>query len=121
MRIYIVDNSMMTWAWLLNIISQINGLEITGFTGNTQKAIDTIKKLQPDLVFLNHQLFNKNGINLIKKIKHISHNSKVVILGEDTPPDNKDICLNAGADYYFDKIKDNRKNSNALLQIVHEI
>lgn len=45
MKIYIIDNSMMTWAWILNIISQVNGLEITGFTGNTKDAIKSIDKL----------------------------------------------------------------------------
>ncbi len=121
MKIYIIDNSMMTWVCMLNILSQVNGLKITGFSGKINEALNAIRRLDPDIVLLNHLMHIRSGTNLISKIKQINSNTIVTVLGENDPPEYRDKCLKAGADYYFDKIRDNRMNSMELLQIVHEL
>jgi chemotaxis response regulator CheB len=121
MKIYIIDNSMMTWAWILNILSQVKGLQITGFSRKIDEALNAIRRLNPDIIFLNHLMQIRSGVNLIKKIKQINSGTVVAVIGENAPSEFKDKCLKAGADYYFDKIKENRINSTGLLQVVHEL
>lgn len=60
-------------------------------------------------------------ISLIKQIKLINHNVKVLVLEEDLFPLYKDVCLKEGADYYFSNIKDNKLNANDLLRIVRNL
>ncbi len=111
---------MMTRAWIFSSMSQINGIEIIGFSENIEEAINKINKVHPDLLIINYHIYRNMGTKLIGMIKRVNSNIKITILGENTPANCEAICLNDGADYYFDKINNNRKNSSALLHVVHE-
>ncbi len=118
MKVFIVDNSMMTWAWIANLISGIKGLECIGFTGDVNEAVNTIAQKHPDLVILKYMHSDGAGMNLIKKIKYISPDTRIAVFGEDISTECKRLCLNLGADYFFDKIKNYAKNSQAIIQII---
>lgn len=49
-----------------------NAIEIVGYYSNIESAYEAIKKLQPDLIFLDIQIHDTNGFDLLKKFDSIT-------------------------------------------------
>lgn len=49
-----------------------NAIEIVGYYSNIESAYEAIKKLQPDLIFLDIQIHDANGFDLLKKFDSIN-------------------------------------------------
>ena len=58
-----------------------------------------------------------NGIEVLKSIKNSNSKIKVIILTNYPFPQYKKICMEFGADYFFDKSND----FNKIIDIVKEI
>jgi CheY-like chemotaxis protein len=67
------------------------------------EAVDFIPKLKPDVVILDVRMPGKNGIDVLKQIK-TDESPPIVIMFTNYPyPQYRDRCLQAGADFFFDK------------------
>ena len=121
MKIFIIDNSMMTWAWILNVLSRMKGMEITGFSSRVKDALFSISNNNPDIVFINHSMPGKSRFNVIEKIKQINYNITVAVIGDNVPAGSEFKYINAGADYYFDRVREHKLNKSGLLRVVHDL
>jgi len=103
LRIFIVDDSMPIVVRLTNIISGDENLKVVGIANNATKAIEYISKSKPDVVILDIQMPDGNGIDILKQIKKEKPATVVIILTNYPEPDYKKICAKEGADYFLDK------------------
>jgi two-component system, chemotaxis family, chemotaxis protein CheY len=83
--VLIVDDSAFMRNMLKNIISQ-SGATVVGEGADGQEAIDKVKELNPQIVFLDIMMPNVNGLEALKQIKVNNPNVKVV------------MCTSAGQD-----------------------
>ena len=81
---------------------QANGYEVMSVTDGA-KAINAFREFEPDLVLLDWQLPNKNGIEIISEIKEFSMVPIIMVTAKNDAAD-LDLALNqAGAEDYVEK------------------
>jgi two-component system LytT family response regulator len=74
-RVLIVDDERLSRLKLRDLLEKENDIEIVGEAGSGQEAVNAIKKLKPDLVFLDVQMPELDGFDVIEAIglHHMPH------------------------------------------------
>jgi DNA-binding NarL/FixJ family response regulator len=67
------------------------------------KALTYIQEKKPDVVTLDINMPDKNGIELLKEIKQLYPALKVIIITNQSSEQYKIACKKLGADYFVDK------------------
>lgn len=100
-KVVIIDDEK-DMCWLLE-----NGLKKKKFDVSSavtgKNGLEIIKKYKPDIVLLDIRLKDTNGLNLIKRIKIMHSNIKIIIISAFGGLDIKKKALRLGADDFVDK------------------
>ncbi|MEN3013246.1 MAG: sigma-54 dependent transcriptional regulator [Endomicrobiia bacterium] len=106
---------------LCNILSEI--LEKTGYTSiisnNFEDAVNKIKKENPDVIFLDLNLPDKNGLNALKEIKNICEELPVIIITGYATVENAVEAMKMGAFDYLVKPLDKEKITLTLQKAIN--
>ncbi len=107
LRTVIVDDEQIARKVLREELEQINGLVVVGEADNGRAALDTIARESPDLVFLDLQLPELGGFEVIHSLQQSSNPPVVVVV---TAFDQYAIpALEAGAvDYVLKPVREDR-------------
>jgi DNA-binding NarL/FixJ family response regulator len=100
-KIVLVEDNTEVTNWIIAKIKGLDKLKLAGNLNNYSGAFELIERENPDLVILDLKLPDGNGINLLKEIRRVNINTKVIVLSLNIHA--KKTCLNMGADYFFDK------------------
>ena len=103
MRVYIVDDSEVVIERLKTILSEVKEIEVIGHANNPFDAIHGIRTLQPDAVILDLQMPGGSGIGVLLSIKRDNSAPVVLVLTNYPYPQYRKKCMEAGADFFFDK------------------
>lgn len=103
MKIFIADDSAIVRERLIEIISELKGIDIIGQAGDVAEALESIRNLRPDAVILDIQMPNGSGIDVLENIKKEVPAPLVIILTNYPYPQYQKKCMDAGADFFFDK------------------
>jgi DNA-binding NarL/FixJ family response regulator len=103
MKVLIVDDSILLRERLIASLSEIENVEIAGEASDGLKAIDSFKKLNPDVVILDLNMPGMNGMEVLRNIKKDKPSTKVIIFTKYPYPQYRGKCLKLGADFFFDK------------------
>jgi DNA-binding NarL/FixJ family response regulator len=109
MRVFIVDDSSVVRERLVALLSDLQGIEISGQAENAAEAIQSIRGLSPDAVILDLQIRGGNGLDVLRDIKRRGASAVVLVFTNDPFPGSEQRCRDAGADYFFDKTTDVEK------------
>jgi len=120
MRLFIADDSEILRFRLIEMLSEIKEIEIVGQTGYAQEAIESVKKLIPDVVILDLRLPDGNGINVLKTIKKRNAFTKVIIFTNYPYFQYRKRCLDAGAEFFFYKATEFEELIEVLKQLIPE-
>lgn len=74
--------------------------------GNKSEALSKVECLRPNIIFIDIQLPEENGLDLSKKIKEIYNDIVTVILTTNNLPGYHQKASQYGADYYISKSND---------------
>ncbi len=103
MKVFIADDSAVVRERLVEMLSELPGIEIVGQAQGGLEAINAIMQLKPDAVILDIRMPGGNGIDVLRNIKK-RYGSPVVIMLTSYPyPQYRKKCMDAGADYFFEK------------------
>jgi DNA-binding NarL/FixJ family response regulator len=103
MRLFIADDSELILERLSVLISEINNVEIVGHARTVPGAISAIQELKPDLVVLDIRMPGGSGIDVLDNVKCSGLDSTVIMLTNYPYPEYKKRCMDAGAEFFFDK------------------
>ncbi|MGD9369573.1 MAG: response regulator transcription factor [Desulfobacteraceae bacterium] len=103
MKVFIVDDSSLLRDRLGESIAEIKGVEAVGAANDVQMALEMIPTFRPDVVILDIHLPNGNGITVLEKLKSEPAPPIVIMFTAYPYPQYRQKCLQAGADYFFDK------------------
>ena len=120
MKVFIVDDSALVRERLIALISEYPEIEITGQAENAQEAINSIRKLKPDVVILDIRMPGGNGIEVLRNIKKYNSAPTVIILTNYPYPQYRKKCMEAGADYFFDKSTEFHKIIEVIKKLIQE-
>jgi len=119
MRILIADDTELLRVRLVNMLSEIEGIEIIGQVQNSLDAIESIKRLNPHVVILNARMPQGNGIKVLEAIKKNLQSPKVIIFTNYPYPQYRKRYMDAGADFFFDKSTEFEKLVDTVKHLVH--
>lgn len=96
------------------------GFQVLGFASNGEEAIEMFSSfdVKPDVIILDYRMPIKNGIDTLKEILKIDHNSKIIFASADKTI-KEEVCAN-GALEFLDKPFTNQKLLNTLNKCLKE-
>lgn len=108
LRVYIADDSQPVVEMLTELISEPGKVEIVGVGATESAAIESIRRLEPDVVVLDLQLQVGSGANVIRAVRASPELASVILVvtSNHTSPQMRAGCLELGADDFFDKVKE---------------
>ena len=103
LRVYVVDDSALLRQRLVGILTELDHVEVIGEADDRDHAITEVTKLKPQVVILDIQLRQGNGIEVLTQIKKVQPSPTVIMLTNYPYPQFREKCMSAGADYFFYK------------------
>jgi len=120
MRILIADDSKIFRAYLIDLLSRIEGIEIAGQAEDSPAAVEAIEKLKPDVAILDIRMPKGDGILALETIKRNKVNPETIMFTNYPYPQYRKKCMDAGADYFFDKSTEFEKLVEVLKKLAQE-
>ncbi len=71
MKVILIDDERLARQELKNLLAAYPEIEIVGEANNAETAIESIKQLKPDVIFLDIQMPGKNGFELLEEISGV--------------------------------------------------
>ena len=120
MKVFIVDDSAGVRERLIDILSEIDGIKYFGQAGDAVEATRRIRELKPDAVILDICMPGIGGIEVLQNIKRNGEGPVVIMLTNYPYPQYRKKCLEAGAEFFFDKSTEFNKVIDVLNQLIQE-
>jgi DNA-binding NarL/FixJ family response regulator len=120
MKVFIADDSSLLRERLTDMLSELEGIEIVGQAQESLSAVRFIHKIKPDVVILDIWMPGGSGFNVLQNIKK-NKVANVVIMFTNYPyPQYRKKCMDAGADFFFDKSSEFEKITEVLKQLIKD-
>jgi DNA-binding NarL/FixJ family response regulator len=103
MKVFIADDSSEIRKRIIAMLSDLENIEMIGEAENVQDAINSIHGFNPDVVILDIRMPGGSGIDVLKKIEKRNELPVVIILTNYPHAQYRKKCMDAGADFFFDK------------------
>lgn len=120
MRLFIADDSEILRVRLIEMLSEIEGIEIVGQAKDSLEAIESIQRLKPHVVILDIRMPGGNGINVLETVKKYKFPPKVIVFTNYPYPQYRKRCMEVGADFFFDKSTEFENLTGVLEQLIYE-
>jgi two-component system chemotaxis response regulator CheY len=88
---------------LIGIMAKKGGHEVVGEADTGQKAIELYSQLKPDLVILDILMPDMNGLQVLKKIKEIDADARILMCTASEQSTHVQEAINSGAAGYVVK------------------
>ncbi len=120
MRVFLVDDSLAIRQRLAKMLSSLKGVQIIGEAQGASDATPSILRLRPDVVILDLQLLNGTGFDVLESIKKEKSAPAVIVLTNFPYPQYRKKCLDAGADFFFDKSTEFHNIPRVFKQLIRQ-
>jgi DNA-binding NarL/FixJ family response regulator len=102
-QVAIADDSAVIRERLMQKLSQLEGIQMAWQAHNASEAIAAFQRHKPEVAILDIQMPDRSGIEVLAHIKKESPQTTVIMLTNYPLQPFRKSCLQAGADYFFDK------------------
>ena len=116
--VFIVDDHPLVREWLTTLITQQADLIVVGEAESAPEALEKIEKLQPDVIIVDITLASGSGLELVKDLRPIAHNSKIIMLSMHDELTYAERALRAGARGSVSKRESTKKMVSAIRQVL---
>ncbi len=120
MKIFLVDDSAIIRQRLKRMLADETGMEVIGEAGDAPAATRAITDQKPDVVLLDLHLWDGSGIDVLQTLKKNQPNPAVIILTDYPYPEYRQLCLEAGANFFFVKSTEFDQVVPALKQLMRK-
>jgi len=118
-NVLIVDDSQLVAERLEGMLTQISeDLRVIWHAQSAAEGRQAFRCGRPDVVILDVQMPGGSGIDLIPEVKQATPVPVVIMLTNYPFPQYRDRCLEAGADYFFDKSGEFEEVSTVLARLL---
>ena len=118
LKLLVVDDSAMVRERLATLLSQIPAVEVVGHATDGYEAVSLDRELKPDVIVMDIKMPRKNGIHALQEIKKERLLVQIIILTNFADTQYQKICMDLGADHFFDKSNDLEKLQQVLKDAV---
>lgn len=102
-RVLLVEDHRMVREALCGVLAQVPDIEVVGEAGDAHKALEQAAALSPDVVVLDIQLPDLNGVEVAARLRDAGSKAKVVALSAYSDKRFVTAMLRSGASAYVTK------------------
>jgi CheY-like chemotaxis protein len=128
LRVFVADDSPLVMERLHELIGDLDRAQVVGQAADVPTAVERIRQLQPDVVILDLRMPGGSGVQVLEAIKaqppvpqaHARGGAAaplVIVLTAFPYPQHRRRCLQAGADYFFDKTSEFNRVADVLQEL----
>jgi DNA-binding NarL/FixJ family response regulator len=120
-RVFLVEDSPFIVRRMTDLLSELNGVYFLGNAESIPSALQILSENKPDVMILDIHLgksYEMNGIELLNQVRQKYPQVKVIMLTNVTDSHYRKLCMDGGADYFFDKSNDFEKIPETLSLIL---
>jgi DNA-binding NarL/FixJ family response regulator len=114
-KLLIVDDSVIIVDRLLSLLTELDCISYIGKAHSYIEAEEQLQKTAFDIVLLDINLPDKNGIELLSHVKDAYPEIKTVMLTNQSNEHYRNLCEKMGSDHFVDKTSDFEK----IPEIIH--
>ena len=100
-RVFIADDHAIVRAGLKRLLAETDDIEVAGEAGDGREAIELVKSLQPDVVFMDISMPGLNGLEATERILKAFPQVRVIILSRHENEEYYWRALQVGASGYL--------------------
>jgi two-component system nitrate/nitrite response regulator NarP len=79
MRLFLADDHPMIRA-AIEVLLRDSGFEIVGMAGTGQATLEAVERLQPDIILLDIQMPDGNGLDVLRRLRAAKSRARIVLL-----------------------------------------
>jgi DNA-binding response OmpR family regulator len=102
-NVLLVDDSKRILDQLLEMLCELGNVDAIQMAQDAPTALALMKATDYDVVVLDIQLPDANGIDILKWIKHMKPDTRVIMFSNLSDDCHRAAARMAGADHFFDK------------------
>jgi len=108
LTVFIAEDSAAVAEMLTALVSDAGRIEVVGSAESGGAAVQSIRRIRPDVVILDLQLKSGSGTDVIRALcaEPDLASTRIIVISNHVSPSLKSGCLELGADGYFDKLKE---------------
>jgi two-component system OmpR family response regulator len=103
MKLLVADDSELIRSRLVGMLDGIVGIDAIDTADTLAQTLTAVQAKQPTLLILDLHLPDGNAMQILPELKQLSPGMEIVVLTNDDSAYNRKRCLQAGADWFFDK------------------
>jgi DNA-binding NarL/FixJ family response regulator len=119
LRVFIADDSAPIAQMLAELLAEPGRVEIIGSADTEASVLESLRRLNPDVVILDIQLRMGSGTDVLRAVRADAKldGVHVLVTSNHVAPQLRAACLEMGAEGFYDKVKE----LQALAERVSEI
>ena len=118
MKVLLADDSGLILERLEEMLSIYEQAEIVASLKNGAETLEAIRVLKPDLAIVDIKMPGLTGLEVLNEIRKEDDNIKFIILTFYSSEYYRQLALQAGADYFFNKADDFDKVSMVVEEMI---
>lgn len=116
-RILVVDDQNLIRQTIQMYLEEESDLEVIGYAENGTTALQLIEKLNPDIVMMDLEMPDMDGLTTIQIIRDRFSQTKILVLSSFDDRENINQAIKAGAKGYLTKATPARELANAVRSV----
>lgn len=116
-RLVVVDDHALFRRGLIGLINDLPGLQVVGEAGNGREAIQVIQQEKPDIVLLDVNMPEMDGIQTVDQIRRMNLPVRVLMLTISEEEEDLLAAIRLGADGYLLKNVEPDDLRKAILRV----
>ena len=114
MKVLLADDSKLILVRLQEMVSIYKQVEIVRSCSNGIDTLEALRTLKPDLAIVDIKMPGLSGLEVLNEIRKEDKIVKFIILTFYSSEYHRQMALQAGADYFFNKVDDFEKVSQLV-------
>lgn len=120
MKLLLIDDAEAVRLRLADSLREIDGLEVSSCAPRPGPSIQWILEQKPDVVAIDIRMPG-GALELLRSIKSTRHPPIVIALSSSSTIQYRAACHNAGAEYFFDKVREQARLVEAVAELQKEL
>ena len=120
MKLLILDDADAVRLRLVDALGEIEGLAVSSCAPSAGGVLQRIADLKPDVVLIDISMLD-GALSLVREVKSAFHAPIVIALSGSSSIQYRAACHIAGAEYFFDKDREQPRLAEALIELQHDL
>jgi len=118
LKVLIIEDNVLIGKKLNELISENKSVHVLGQAKSVSEALKMFAEWNPDIIFLDINLPDGNGLDILEHLKRLKPGVRVVVFSNSANAIYKRKVKEMGSDYFLDKSKDFAKIPEVLTKII---